>query len=188
MEHAEHAITLMIPAALIVVLAICTISDLRERRIPNAVLLPALVFALALHGSSSGFAGIGLAVGGLAVGLLFLMPLYVMRGMGAGDVKLLGVAGAFLGPWGALVAGSMTLITGAVMGIAWVVWRSVGPVLSQYAANLLQPHAANQLHQAPAAAAGSSAGKQTFAYAPAIAAGALFALWEKGLLAGIAFG
>ena len=120
-------IPLAVGSSLLAVLLVSSVTDLAWHRIPNTLLLSALVLALILQASGDGLDGMLAAAGGLLVGLAFLMPLHVMGGMGAGDVKLLGVVGAFLGPWGALVAGAAALISGAILGIAYIAWRSIRP-------------------------------------------------------------
>lgn len=73
--------------------------DWRARRIPNWLTVPGLVLGLALNTAFWGWSGFkaGLEGAGLALGLLFLPVL--LRGMGAGDWKLMGALGACLGPW-----------------------------------------------------------------------------------------
>ncbi|MET0330078.1 MAG: A24 family peptidase [Dyella sp.] len=73
--------------------------DLYARRVPNGLLLLCLVIQLFALGFAqptpeSSLAGHAL---GLAVGLLVLLPLYVLGWMGAGDVKFFAVLGFFLG-------------------------------------------------------------------------------------------
>lgn len=91
--------------------------DVRERRIPNQLVIAGLVLGLALR-ASGGWAsiGAGLAGGLLALGLTF--PLFALRAMGGGDVKLFGVAGLFLGPAGFLLALLASAVIGGVLGLA----------------------------------------------------------------------
>lgn len=88
---------MLLNSILIVVLVVCAVTDLIYRKIYNAVLLPALLFALIYNAYHTGWAGIWQSVLGLVVGLLILILPFAMGGMGAGDVKLLGVIGAFKG-------------------------------------------------------------------------------------------
>ena len=176
----------LVPAAaglsLLILLLICTATDLTWHRIPNTVLLPALVVAVMLQTSSDGLNGFLTAIAGTIAGLVFLMPHYVMGGMGAGDVKLLAVVGAFLGPWGVLIAGAATLVAGAVLGIAYIVLRSLTPMMSYQIWKLTQLQFVSHWHAtAPIPAATSIRGNR-FAYAPAIAAGTIFSMWQQGLL------
>ena len=102
------------------VLLCCVASwtDLRSRRIPNALTIPALVAALCVHGALGAGQGLLLsACGAMAAGAL-LLPGYLMRSTGAGDVKLLMAVGAILSFPTALVAGIAALLFGGLLGLA----------------------------------------------------------------------
>lgn len=72
-------------------------TDLRSRRIPNALTGAAALAGIALHGWDGGLAGLGSAtLACLIAGSLFLLP-YIAGGMGAGDVKLMAALGAVSG-------------------------------------------------------------------------------------------
>lgn len=101
--------------------------DLCRKRIPNVLVFSGALMAMLLHTAlpaGEGFlaalpGGLGFsgALAGLACGLVALLPLYMLHAMGAGDVKLLAMTGAFLGPvqiWGALLA---TLFAGGAFAI-----------------------------------------------------------------------
>src|SRR4051812_23420093 len=98
--------------------SLAAIVDLRSRRIPNWLTASLLVAGIGLNLWRGGLPGGGLAVAGAALGLLMLLPLYVIRAMGAGDVKLLAGLGALLGPhalvsvalYAALVGGLMSAL------------------------------------------------------------------------------
>lgn len=114
---------------LLVVLAAAVISDLRRHRIANALTLPALLIALALQIYGDGWIGLGAGVLGALIGFAALVVFYVARVMGAGDVKLLAVTGAFLGPHGALIAAVTALIAGGVGAIGYVGFRAAQAAL-----------------------------------------------------------
>jgi prepilin peptidase CpaA len=100
----------------VAVLVIAALSDLRSRRIPNALTATALVLALALRA----FLGDGALVDGLlgaALAFGVVLPLFAMRGVGGGDAKLLIMVGAFLGPKGFFVALLATALVGGVMSL-----------------------------------------------------------------------
>lgn len=61
-------------------------------------------------------------VGGLLVGAGIFFPFYLLKGMGAGDVKLMGAVGAFLGPYHVLSAGITVALFGGVIA-AWAAFR-----------------------------------------------------------------
>jgi prepilin peptidase CpaA len=81
--------------ALVVALVGC-VTDLRTRRIPNALTFSAAATAVVFHGIDAGLAGIGHSLAGLAVGLALFLPLFALRGLGGGDVKLLAALGAWM--------------------------------------------------------------------------------------------
>jgi prepilin peptidase CpaA len=98
------------------VLLIAALSDWRSRRIPNPLILSALVLALGLRL----VIGAGIFVQGvLGLGLAFaiMLPLFAVRGVGGGDAKLMMVVGAFLGPKGLIVALLSTALVGGVMSL-----------------------------------------------------------------------
>jgi Flp pilus assembly protein protease CpaA len=86
------------------VLAASVVTDLLWRRIFNWVLGPALVAVAVLHaaaiaGASTGLPSAGTSAAGLGIGFAFMLMLYVTFRGGEGDVKLVAVLGAILGPW-----------------------------------------------------------------------------------------
>ncbi len=171
-----------IAVTLMVVVALCSLTDIQSRQIPNVVLAPALALAFIIHGVDAGVGGILNAGFGLLIGLAMLMPFYLLGGTGAGDVKLLGVAGALLGHPGVFVAGGATLVAGGLLGIGWIFWRFLEAYL---AAHLFHGshvrHAGLVTHFTPQARFNVCA--ITIPYAPAIALGSLTAIWYYGLLA-----
>jgi prepilin peptidase CpaA len=105
--------------------------DLHERRIPNVLVLVGLALAFAVQWGLHG-AGLGIqrwTLGLLTGGGLFL-PLYLLRGIGAGDAKLMAAVRAFVGPELALEIALVTCVMGGVWALAAVVFkraaRSVG--------------------------------------------------------------
>jgi prepilin peptidase CpaA len=94
---------IQIPVAILVLVA--GIYDIRYRRIPNWLVLPAIPVAFALNAflfaqpeyHSSAWAGLLHSAKGFGLATLIYMPLYILRGMGAGDVKLSAALGALVG-------------------------------------------------------------------------------------------
>lgn len=71
--------------------------DWRSRRIPNWLTIPGIVVGLVGHSILGGWSGAKLALAGAAVPLAILLPAVLLRGLGAGDWKLMGALGALLG-------------------------------------------------------------------------------------------
>ncbi|HWJ93397.1 MAG TPA: A24 family peptidase [Telluria sp.] len=130
--------TLLILALLSLVTA-CGVTDLARRRIPNRFLLLGWCVALPLQVAAGLPAGPLAALGGAATGLLLFLPLYMLRGMAAGDVKLMATVGAFVGPASALHIGLLAWAVGGAMALLVVIVRGqLRPVLANLR-ELLRP-------------------------------------------------
>jgi prepilin peptidase CpaA len=74
------------------------LGDLRSRKIPNALTVPALLVGIFVNSLLAGWKGFLTSVEGAGLGLVILLPLVLLRGLGAGDWKLIGALGAMVGP------------------------------------------------------------------------------------------
>jgi prepilin signal peptidase PulO-like enzyme (type II secretory pathway) len=102
----------------IAMLAVVTVTDLRERRIPNRALGAAVALGLPLLAASDPGALPGRVTAALVAGGAFLvMALLRPGGFGLGDVKLIAAIGLFLGP-GVLAAVLVALLAGTLWGVA----------------------------------------------------------------------
>ena len=117
--------SLIVSVPLLSILALATVSDVFERRIPNGLSVGGAAIALLINAVAFGPSAFGLAVLGWAVCLACFMPLYVNGGMAAGDVKLMAMVGAFLGPVNGFVACICTLIAGALLASLCLTWRQL---------------------------------------------------------------
>ncbi|TBW34366.1 hypothetical protein E0E54_14455 [Azotobacter chroococcum] len=141
-------------------------------RLPNYYLLLGFLLALMLQVSAAGGDGIASAGVGLLAGFALFMPLYVVGGMAAGDIKLMAVVGSFLGSAGALWAGACSLVAGAVLGVCYLLYKKqFGKLLSRYwAMASLRTHIPTQE---------DDAARHRFPYAIAIFTGTLISLfWQ----------
>jgi prepilin peptidase CpaA len=120
--------------------AAAAVRDLQTRRIPNGLVLAGAASGLALGAWSSGGSGLVEAfLGGLA-GFLVFLPFFLLRGMGAGDVKLMGALGTCLGPLAILqvalaaaFAGAiLALVTAARHGLLLRTFRNTGRLLASW--------------------------------------------------------
>ncbi|SET06015.1 prepilin peptidase CpaA [Oceanobacillus limi] len=113
----------MIDIFLFIILAICVTTDLKSRMIYNNVIYPALLMTFIFHFATGGWDALSHSFIGFLIGFGLLLIPYFMGGMGAGDVKLLGLIGALKG--GAFVFQSFlyTAIVGAIMAIIIILIR-----------------------------------------------------------------
>lgn len=118
-----------IESILVLMVVVAAVSDLRARRIPNALVASGIVIALALQTvaatlfpsfltASTGWMSWML---GMLVGFGMFIPFYALRGMGAGDVKLMAAVGAFVGPAFAFKIALATFLIGGVWSLCVVV-------------------------------------------------------------------
>lgn len=118
---------------LLILLVAAAWTDVEERRIPNALVLHGMLIALVMAVLAAGSEGLVMALAGIVIGGLMLLPFYAVGGMGAGDVKLVAMVGAFVGPDLAAAAVAMTLVAGVVEAgaylLAWRLgeWRAAHP-------------------------------------------------------------
>lgn len=159
-------------ALLLLMVSIAAVNDLATRRIPNALLLAGLAGALLLHGlSAEPAAALLSAFGGMLVGLAIFVPFYLVRGMAAGDVKMMAVIGFFTGPAEAFQIAVFTWCAGGVMALFLVLLRSrlrlalfnIGHLLSAFLvpgtklADMTLPQSAGSMPYGLAIAAGTIA-------------------------------
>lgn len=97
---APHALTMLVTdprtGVLLALLIIAAVIDYRTHKIPNWLTMGGAAFAL-IYEATIPFSlqhGFLWALGGFALGFLILLPLRVLKVMGAGDVKLMAMAGA----------------------------------------------------------------------------------------------
>jgi len=104
--------------------------DFRTRKIPNWLTVPALLLGIGMHIVVAGWPGAKTSLEGAGLALVLLLPLVLLRGLGAGDWKLMGAVGAFLGPVMFLfvLVGSL-LVSGLMAIVAMLRAQRVGETL-----------------------------------------------------------
>ena len=124
---------------LTILLLLAAISDCCTHQIPNRIVLLGILIAM-LDQSVRWpvLEGPLFVVGGVFMGLVLFLPLYLLRAMGAGDVKLLAMVGAFLGPADTLRVALATMIVGGVMAIAFAVVKGTMGLMTRNLRSLFQ--------------------------------------------------
>ena len=110
---------------LMLLLVTAAITDYRTHRIPNWLVLSGTLFGLIYNMAVPPFRHASLLwpLEGLALGLIVFLPLYLLRIMGAGDVKLMAMVGAFIGPTDMVWVMPYIMIVGGVLSIVLVLVR-----------------------------------------------------------------
>lgn len=109
---------------LAVILAIIAgITDWRSRRIPNWLTVPGLLLGIVANAMVGGWSGVKASLLGAGLGLLVLLPFVFVRSLGAGDWKLAGALGAFVGPGvlASLLMGSV--FVAGIMALGLVIYK-----------------------------------------------------------------
>ena len=127
----------VVPLVVLGVGVAACITDVRTRKIPNILTFGAAACGLLFHLITGSWQGLALAAAGWLVGVALFLPFFLLRGMGAGDVKLLAALGAWLGPmqviWLALFAsiagGVMALLVAGSHGHLRTMFRNIGTML-----------------------------------------------------------
>ena len=116
---------------LVLILITASVSDSRTRRIPNWLVVSGALYGVIYNTvlPPTPHDNILFPLVGLGLGLLLFLPLYRIRAMGAGDVKLMAMVGAFLGPGDTFYAALATVILGGVFATIFVVARGKALVM-----------------------------------------------------------
>jgi prepilin peptidase CpaA len=111
----------LITITLLILLLIAAWHDIRHYRIPNALVFSGAIIGVLLNTlipQDMGGLGLLASLAGLGVGLVILFPLYLLRAMGAGDIKLMAMIGAFVGPSSMLILTLYVLLAGGVLAVS----------------------------------------------------------------------
>jgi prepilin peptidase CpaA len=159
--------------ALVALLGAACWTDLRERRIPNRLVLVVLAMGVAfVLAQRTGMAGLGRALAAGALGFAIWLPFYALRMLGAGDVKLFAAAAVWLPPLEVVNAALYTAVAGAGLSLLWLVLE-YGPAHGLARAVMT--------YQAPLATVADShvrgPARRHIPYGIAMAAGLALAFW-----------
>lgn len=94
-------------------------ADMASRKIPNRLVLAGMVVGLLVQAFLPGGDGFLSALKGLLFGFGLFLPLYLLRVMGAGDVKLMAMVGCFTGSPAIFGVMLCTLLAGGVLSLVF---------------------------------------------------------------------
>ena len=105
---------------LFLTLIIAVITDLKTRKIYDKLTIPVAIIGLVLNGVFFQFAGIKNSAIGWVVGV----AIFMMFGLGGGDIKLMGAVGALKG-WLFTVTSVMYIgIAGGFFTVIYLIWKA----------------------------------------------------------------
>lgn len=167
---------------LIALVLTAAIFDLISRRIPNWLIVAGLGISFFFQTVSGYGTGFSTWATGFGVGFALFLPMYILRAMGAGDVKLMAMVGSFFGAVAALKAVLLTLIVGGVLAVLYLLgtrrWKVVFENLRLILTNMTMNVMTGELPVAemPAQSAGG------LPYGVAIATGTLLYIFFPSLM------
>jgi prepilin peptidase CpaA len=98
-------------------------TDWRSRRIPNWLTVPGFVIGVLANALLNGVAGLNASLLGAGLGLLLLLPFVFLRSLGAGDWKLAGALGAFVGPAAMVDLLMGSIFVAGIMAVGLVIYK-----------------------------------------------------------------
>ncbi len=147
--------------------------DAATARIPNRLSYFGIAFGLILHAAIDRWAGIGSALLGLAIGGGIFLAFYLVRAMGAGDVKLMAGVGSIAGASKIVEIALASAIAGGVMAVGYMIYRRSIRATLVNVIHLLQFHWAHGAESHPDINL-SNPSAARMPYGVAIAAGVLY--------------
>ena len=112
-----------IQVTLVVLVLIAAAFDIRYRKIPNWLVLTGLLTGLSLSFALLSAQGLKDSVLGAALAFAVYFPLFALRAMGAGDLKLMVAVASFTGPLNWITLFLTTSVLGGVIAVALLLYR-----------------------------------------------------------------
>jgi prepilin peptidase CpaA len=150
-------------------------ADVRTRKIPNALTFPALLLGLVVHGALGGRDGFVSALVGMVVAGGIMIPAWLFKWMGAGDVKLMAAVGVWLAWPQAAIALLASFVAGGAIALVFALRRRL---LMQALHNVALIGAWSVSRMGRGAPLPVTTGVR-FPFALAVLAGSTFALWVR---------
>ncbi len=110
---------------LAIFMVFAVIEDIQHHRVSNRQLFWMVCLGVALNAlgpQGSGALGGRMALFGGLVGLVLLLPFYLLRAFGAGDIKLMAALGTFFGPVEILSSTLSVLLFGGLFAVLRLLW------------------------------------------------------------------
>ncbi len=154
-------------------------TDMKARKVPNRLVLAGIVIGLLAQAFLLDGEGIVSALKGLAFGFGLFLPLYLLRVMGAGDVKLMALVGCFTGSPAIFGVVLCTLLAGGVLSLVFALKLKMARQMLSNSIFMVLPGAAKIAGDKVSANSVGVNSVGTLPYAMAIAVGtAAYLVWQ----------
>lgn len=117
----EYTITILI-MLLILLLAISSFIDLKEKIIPNGIVVLILIIGFNFNYLNNNEIWLRSSINGIATGMILTLPIYILNGLGAGDVKLISAIGSFTGANDVFLIVQMTYIINFLLALTLIIY------------------------------------------------------------------
>jgi prepilin peptidase CpaA len=117
-------IHLALQAAVAAVTLVAAATDLHSRIIPNWLVVVGFLAGFGLNTWYGGWDGLVSALFGFGLALLIYIPLFILRAMGGGDVKLMAAVGCMVGPHNWFMVFIFASLLGGVFAICLILFRN----------------------------------------------------------------
>ncbi len=117
------ALPIAAEAALAAVVLTAAATDVRRREIPNWLTVSGIAAGFLIHTSLYGWRGLKFAALGFGLAALAFLPLFVMRWLGGGDVKLMAAVAALAGAENLIVVFLLDALLGGVAALGVILAR-----------------------------------------------------------------
>lgn len=97
--------------------------DWRSHRIPNWLTVPGCFVGIVLNTIFSHLSGLKSSLEGAGIALGILLPVVLLRGLGAGDWKLMGALGAIVGKDEIMHLLLATILFAGAIAVAQMIWQ-----------------------------------------------------------------
>ncbi len=176
MSDFESVLILARHVLLFALVIACAYTDIARSKVYSSLTIPAIILGLAINAAldihSGGAGHFGQALAGLAIGGGIFGVVYLMKGIGGGDVILMAAIGALAARWQmTLLTAFYAAVVGAVIGVAFLIWKKRLTVGLKRSLMLLVTFGRKPAREELKL-------EETFPYAAAIAVGAMWAWFE----------
>ena len=106
---------------IITLILFSSVYDIKYQRIPNFLTIPAMLVGIIYQTYISGLGGCRFSLIGTFTGIGLLIVPYFLGKIGAGDAKLLGAVGSFVGAEGILITFLFTALVGGIYALLIII-------------------------------------------------------------------